>query len=356
MGKNNAKMIDLDLLIDAGIDPKTGLPIKATTGKKSNLKVAFRKGLRIKDEQQAVNRYVWKNLPSSLNGQLLERILYYKGQAAFFYMEEDDSYYFLPYALRGTEDGTIDVYGRFMGITPLPFYGSTSAAEGEETPWIADLVFNVLYDIEKIEENKKYAVLLSDYSKQISQTVIPRAQLQETIIDAMSECFPMARTSLLANSGIRGMQVATQDEGANVEAAGLAVANCALTGQIYVPIVEAPSLTEMTGAGTAMKAEEYLLYMQSLDNERLSWYGLDSNGVFQKKAHMLQSENDMNASNCNLIYQDGLELRKEFCERINKLFGLNVSVEENETMEEKPEMMEDKEEFIEKNDEEGGEE
>ena len=43
---------------------------------------------------------------------------------------------------------------------------------------------------------------------------------------------------------------------------------------------------------------------------------------------MLQSEQNMNSSNNNLIYQDGLELRKLFCDRVNKVFGLNISVEE----------------------------
>ena len=54
-----------------------------------------------------------------MDGQLLERILYYRGQGAFFYMESLEKFFFLPFAL----DGEIDVYGRYTGITPLPFNG-----------------------------------------------------------------------------------------------------------------------------------------------------------------------------------------------------------------------------------------
>lgn len=347
---NNAKIPDIDNLIAAGINPKTGLPLKAGSSA-CDLKNNFKRGLRIKDEQTAINRYKWNNLPPDMDGQLLERVLYYKGQGAFFYMEEDETYYFLPYALRGT----IDVYGRYLGITPLPFNGTTRSDEKAEQPWIEGLLRKPVYNLEKEFNPNESCVLLSDYSKQISQNVLPRVGLQETILDVMAECFPMARTSLLANSGIRGMVVATQDEAFNVQAAGKAVADCALSGQVYAPITEAPTLTELTGTGTAMKAEEYLLFMQSLNNERLAWYGLDNNGVFEKKAHMLQSEQNMNSGNNNLIYQDGLILRQQFCERVNKVFGLNISVEEVK-QEEIPGQEIDDIDVEESQDNEGGEE
>ena len=87
--KNNAKLYDPSLLIQAGINPKTGLPIKMG-GSPCALKEDVRKILRIIDEQDAINRFKWYNLPDGLDGQLLERILYYRGQGAFFYMEAED--------------------------------------------------------------------------------------------------------------------------------------------------------------------------------------------------------------------------------------------------------------------------
>ena len=92
-------------IIAMGKEQKTGLPLKMT--ETNELKANIRKQLRVKDEQIAVNRYKWFNLPDSLDGELIERILYYKGQGAFFYMETDNSFYFLPYAL----SGSIAVYG-----------------------------------------------------------------------------------------------------------------------------------------------------------------------------------------------------------------------------------------------------
>ena len=125
MAKNNARLTDPTMLIQAGIDPATGLPIKAKEGKSCNLKLDIKKQLRIMDEQDAINRFTWYNLPEGLNSRLIERILYYKGQGMLFFL--NDKFYFLPYAL----DGTIDVYGRFMSVTPLPFNGTANDGKPE---------------------------------------------------------------------------------------------------------------------------------------------------------------------------------------------------------------------------------
>ena len=330
MTKNNAKIIDVNTLIQAGFDPKTGLPNKVDSEDKCLLKENIRKTLRVLDEQNAINRYKWYNLPSSLDGQLLERILYYKGQGMFFYMEANDSFYFLPYAL----NGTIDVYGRYQGVTPLPFNGSTDNEEGKEKPWITGLTRKPIYDVLGDEVNNEFTeacVLLSDYSKQISQTNISRQILQEPILDAMAEAFPLARTSLIANSGIKGVRVNDEDQKAQVELGSRSITRAALNGKPWIPLVGQIEFQELT-EGSALKSEEFLLYMQALDNFRLSLYGLDNGGLFQKKAHMLEAEQDMNAGNIKLVYQDGLTIRQKFCDIVNSIWGLGIWCEASETV------------------------
>ena len=330
MVKNNAKIVDVNTLIQAGFNPKTGLPIKVDSEDKCLLKENIRKTLRVLDEQNAINRYKWYNLPSSLDGQLLERILYYKGQGMFFYMEANDSFYFLPYAL----NGTIDVYGRFQGVTPLPFNGSTDNEEGKEKPWITGLTRKPIYDVLGDEVNNEFTgacVLLSDYSKQISQTNISRQILQEPILDAMAEAFPLARTSLIANSGIKGVRVNDEDQKSQVEIGSRSITRAALNGKPWIPIVGQIEFQELT-EGSALKSEEFLLYMQALDNFRLSLYGLDNGGLFQKKAHMLEAEQDMNAGNIKLVYQDGLTIRQKFCDIVNSIWGLGIWCEASETV------------------------
>ena len=334
MSKNNAALYDPNMLIQAGINPKTGLPIKADE-KKDGLKPNIKKLLRIIDEQTAINRYKWYNLPEGLTGQLIERILYYKGQGMFFYVEELDKFFFLPYCL----DGSIDIYGQYTSVRPLPFNGSTEATkDGKLNPiakYITSLSREPLYDIQlealTADTLKTKCVLLSDYSKQISQTNISRQILNDPLLDVMSDCIPFMRTALLNGTGVQGMRVASQDEYANVQLASAAIDNAALNGEKYIPVIGNIDFQDLAG-GNVAKAEEFLLAMQSLDNFRLSTYGLDNGGLFQKKSHMLEAEQEMNTGNVGLINQDGLTLRETFCDIVNSITGLGIWCEVSETI------------------------
>lgn len=323
-----AKLPDINTLLQAGINPQTGLPIKLGI-LPCQLKENIRKQLRVLDEQNAINRYKWYNLPSGLDGQLLERMLYYKGQCAFFYMPENDEFYFLPYAL----DGTIDVYGRFTGITPLPFNGSTQTNEkGKIKPWITGLKKKPIYEVPMeldLEVFDNGCVLLWDYSKQLSETNIPRQIIQEPILDAMAEAIPFARTSLLVHSGVKGVRVQDQDQALSVQDSARSMVKSALDGNPWLPIVGSVEFQEL-GGDSALKSEEYLLYLQALDNYRLSLYGLGSGGLFQKKAHMLEAEQQQNAGSVELAYQDGLTLRQKFCDVVNSIWGLGIWCEPSE--------------------------
>lgn len=324
---NNAKLLDLQTLIQAGIDPKTGLPLKASAGLSCELKNNIRKVVRVMDEQDAIHSIKWYNLPNSLDANLIERILYYKGQGMFFYMESNDKFYFLPYAL----DGGIDVYGRFTSVVPLPFNGSTSDNE-KVKPWIPGLKRRCIYDIQGVEDlTKKEAldnikngcVLLTDYCKQISQTNISRQVLNDPLIDTISEMIPFTRTAVLNNTGVTGMRVGGEDDYQNVEAASRAIDIAALNGRKFIPIVGMQEFQEMTN-NAAINAEDFLEIMQSLNNFRLSTHGLDNGGLFQKKAHMLQTEQDLNTGSASNTMQDRLYQRQHFCDIVNSVWGLGI--------------------------------
>lgn len=315
-------MTDPNTFIQAGINPKTGLPIKA--GDVSvRLKNDIKRQLEIIDRQDAINRYKWFNLPDGLNQELIERILYYRGQGMFFYMPTNNKFYFLPYTLTGKG---IDVYGRFIQVTPLPFNGNTSD-EGKDKPWIQGLVRDVQYDImleePDLSDMDNKCVLLHDHTIGISQTNVARSVTHDAVLDLMSNCLPYLNTALMNSTGVSGMRIQNENERQDVFNMSAAINNCALTGQKYVPIVSGVELQELT-SGTTGKAEEFLLAMQSLDNYRLSLFGLDNGGLFQKKSHMLEAEQKMNQGMSSLIYTDGLRQRQEFCNIVNSIWGLMI--------------------------------
>ena len=328
---NNAKLPDIKTLLQAGINPMTKLPIKMTS--QCNIKSNIKKLLRIVDEQDAINRYRWYNLPDGLDGQLLERILYYRAQGMFFLMRADKKFYFLPYAL----DGNIDVYGRFTGVTPLPFNGTASSEgkNGNMKPWIQGMrkipKYEVMMNQPTEEEFFDSCVLLWDYSNQESQTNISRQILQDPLIDVMSDLIPYMRTALKNSTGVKGMRVNDADQQAQASLANSTIDKATLNGDRIVAILGNIDFQELAD-GQVAKAEEFLLSMQALDNLRLGFYGLENGGLFQKKSHVLQTEQQMNSSNVGLVYQDGLTIRQKFCDIVNSIWGLGISVEPSETV------------------------
>lgn len=327
-----AKLPQLDVLLQAGIDPKTGLPVKLG-GCKATLKEDLKKVLRIVDEQDAVNRYVWYNLPANITSQELERMLYYKGQLCFFYDKDLEQFYFMPYAL----DGTIDFYGRYNRVHPVPMTSGTDDKAGKaQAQYLASKKLNCVY-VPKLPEELtekdlfESCVLLHDYTKQLAQTIIPRVNVNDPLLDVMADCIPFMRTTMISSTGVKGVRVQDADQGQNVIDGSRSLERAALTGNPWVPILGNIDFQELTD-GPAAKAEEYMLAMQSLDNLRLSTYGIENGGLFEKKAHILQDEAAVNGGPVGLVMQDGLSIRQNFCNIVNSIFGLGIWCEPSENI------------------------
>lgn len=332
---------NLEPIIAAGIDPKTGLPAKVSGSSPCFLKQNIKQNLRIIDEQDAVNRYTWENLPDGLNSQMLERMLYYKGQLAFFYFKEMNKFYFMPYAL----DGGIDFYGRYTGIHPIPFSGGTTDEEkknvSKQATVLSQKKLKPIYDVVTLEDWIKDpnvifegAVLLKDYTEQLAQTITPRQALNEAILDVEAECIPFMRTAMIRATGVKGMRVGNQTEQSNVAAANESMLDAALTGKVNIPIVGNVDFQELND-GAVGKADEFMMALQSLDNFRLSTYGLDNGGLFQKRERKLVSEQEMNAAgggSVGLVLQDGLSIRQRFCDIVNSIWALDIKCFVSETV------------------------
>lgn len=335
-----AKIIPGDLYTQAGLDtPYNGrYSPAATTTDENPLKANMRTIFQDIDKADAVNRFTWGNLPDGLTGQLLEEVLYHKGQGAFFYIEALDKFYFLPYALEAKEGTGLDPYGRFLSITPVPLAGGTVDKDGNAKPWIPGLTLDVDYDVVSpdeltIEHITNHAVILKDYTPAaLTQTCIPRVTKQQGFIDIMSDCVPLLRTALINGVGITGIQTHASDEQINVDLANYQVQNAALNGHRYIALLSELQMQEIASPHGAVNAENYTRALQSLDNLRLSTYGIDNGGVYQKTAHMLQTEQDMAGGAVGLILQDGLTKRQFFCDIVNSIWGLGIWCDVSETV------------------------
>lgn len=336
MGKNGKPyMANLAPVIQAGIDPKTGLPLKVMNDEVDLVNDIFRQ-LSIIDRQDAINRYVWYNLPDGITGQLLENLLYYKGQLMFFYIKEKEKFYILPYSL----NGSIDVYGRYSGVSPLTI-GTTEEDKDDAKPsTIRELIkgksWHPVYEVMDpsevtLDDFDNACVLIKDYNAAaITQNVIPRDLINKPLLKVMAEIIPYMRTALENSTGVLGMRVPEGCE-ASVMSANNSVKKASLNGQRWIPVTGDIDFQELA-SGSTLKAADFMQAMESLDNYRLSLYGIENGGLFQKKAHMLQEEQALANGNVGLVMQDGLTLRQEFCNRVNAIWQLGIWCEVSETV------------------------
>lgn len=342
MGKNNAKMFDAKLaealrmpLHSKKVNENMIVKIASSASKRD-----FSQILRILDEQDACNRYRWYNLPAKLTSQELERMIYFKGQLAFFYFEELGQFYFMPYAL----DGGLDFYGRYKTVHPVPYASGTEEEVKkykESTDYkskyslLSLLKLNVVYDVlledEVTEETlKKSCVLLHDYTKQLAQNIVPRSIVNSRFIDSMSDVLCYLETSLLVGCGTKGYKVQAASEVDQLSELATACYGAAINKNPYIGVIGNIDFQELSNGGV-LQTQDFLMAIQSLDNFRLSSYGIANGGFFEKKAHVLESENAMNESIAYNAFQDGLSIRQEFCNRVNAIWDLGIWCEPSES-------------------------
>lgn len=334
-----ARLIDNDLREQAGLQPvKTRADKKYGNGgpqRDYSLLEGVRKLIRVMDEQDAVNRYTHIACPFGTDSQEIERIIYYKGQLALFYVPELEKWYTLPFTLATDEDNAIDIYGRKNGIRPVRFGDAK-----KEEEFIPGLVLEPVYDVptpeqlvEWVKDGSFYkkCVILSDYTPQISQTILSRQALNDPLIGLMSEIVPFMRTSMINACGPTGLRIPVNGDQSEVYAANRMRVDAALTGDAWVPITGNMEFQELS-TQTKSDSTLFLQTLQALDNLRLSTHGLDQGGLFQKQSQMLQAEQRMNSVNSGLIIQDGLKRREKFWDIANGLWGLGSAVMISETL------------------------
>jgi hypothetical protein len=186
-------------------------------------------------------------------------------------------------------------------------------------------VVKAIKSLDELKEEDLYesAVILWDYSRQLGQNIVPRVDVNDPLLEVIAEIPCYLRTALIASTGIKGMRVADADAKNEVLQASNDVLRCALTGKLATPITSAIEIQELF-EGPVGKAQEYLLAMQALENFRLSTYGLENGGLFEKKAHKLEEEQQMNDSTVGLVYEDGLAIRQNFCNIVNSIWGTAI--------------------------------
>ena len=323
--KNNARVTDIRAIISAGIDPKTGLPIKLM-GRKDTLEPDLKKLLRIKDEAEAVNRYRWWNTGLTINSQMLERFLYYKYKLGFFYF--NGQFWVMPVTLSGS--GSLDFYNLENEVTPVPFNDSASAEQKKVLSSIRLKVIKEPLLMASPQDFENSCVILRDYTPQGDiNNGIPRATLQEGVLGLEASILPYMRTNLMNNTGVMGVKITDQAEANSVIEAANAVDSAAKSGSPWVPLLQQLDRQPLNNGGTS-DSSTYLQAYQAVDNLRQSFLGINKSGIYDKSQYVNASQTAMNTP-VAFPLTDGLSLRQDACQLINSVWPLGIWCDISET-------------------------
>ena len=290
---------------------------------------------REQNKIETLERYQWINVPFGLTQDLIERVLFYRGKGVFYYNDNVDKFQFLPFAL----NGNIDEYGRYLKCNTLPFTGvdddwnkDTKKKKDNKTkqqPLIyqdLEIVYDLPYNketLEKASKLKTVGIILNDSSLGISQQPTIRSNYVKPVIHLMATLMQIINTAMFgcADHSLITVESETQLQSINLQID--AINQDIMKGKRFTPVVSPVPITPLKTNNTA-NLEGLFNTFNSLNNLLKSITGIANAGIFDKKAHLLQEEQDLNGSNADDIYYNGLRLRQEFCLMIQAYYNYPI--------------------------------
>lgn len=237
----------------------------------------------------ALSIFEWHGLPETCNARFLEDCLFHYGRAIFV---DDDEMRYLN--LKAIPNGELNVYNEPLAYEAFST-GYSKTYKADECVYIRN---NFL---EKSTDST--IILFAERLAKIELSIEVNINAQKTPI--LIRCDEKTRTSLIA--------IYNQYDG-------------------DIPVIfgtkslqEKPLETLQTGA--PFVADKLREEKRAVWNECLEFLGLNTNPSDKKKERLIVNEVNANNEQIDIQASTMFASRVEACEKINKMFGLNVSVE-----------------------------
>jgi hypothetical protein len=244
----------------------------------------------------AISMFEWKNLPDTVDERFLELALFGDGMAIFFKDGEDDGD--LGYlALRTMIGGRLNVY-------QIPTVRRAYAANGYNKELDENnsvIIFNNLLHTNSAMDISMFANRLYD----LDRTIDINASAQKTPI--LISCKDTQRLTL---------------KNTYKEFIGNAPV-------IFATDKLDPDSIKVLKTDAPFVADKIYTLKTQIWNEALTYLGI-SNLNLQKKERLVSDEVTRNLGGTIASRHSRLEARRQACEQINKMFGLNISVDYRE--------------------------
>lgn len=301
--------------------------------------IGMSKFFLMKELKEYVSRFEWKNLPPGVNANILETMLYYKGQLAFFKVAEH--YYILPFVYTGP----INHYGVQEKLIPISFNGTVEDDINNITKFAGEKIAYVYEKADMDDPVEDVAVVLRAGSGMFLSYSIPPVLITEQIRAKLVENLILIRNNLILSQPIKYINVMNEAAAKSIQLQVDTMLNDILNGNVVQTIVGNLTLEDINTEVSKLVPQQLWQSLESLNSLRLDYLGILNNGVFEKRERFLTDEIAGKQATARLLLQDDLNNRKIFCKLVNKVFGLNVSVDINKDLippvkEEEPDMRE----------------
>jgi hypothetical protein len=240
----------------------------------------------------SISMFEWKNLPESIDSRFLELILFSDGMSVFF---KDEVLDYL--ALRTTIGGHLNVY-------QIPTERMAYASNGYQKHLNAEdsvIIFNNMIHTNSLMEVESFAKRLYNLDRAID--VNTNAQKTPILIS----CEESQRLTL--------KNVYMQYDGNEPV--------------IFGDKNLSPNSLKVLTTGSPYVADKLYQLKTQIWNEALTYLGI-SNISLQKKERLITDEVIRNQGGTIASRYSRLNARRQACNEINKMFGLNISVDYRE--------------------------
>lgn len=240
----------------------------------------------------SISMFEWKNLPDTIDERYLETALFWTGHAIFF--EDKDIGYLALEAMLG---GQFDVYRIPTDRRAI----SVNGYQKDLTPNDSVIIYNNMIHTNSFESVYTFAKNLYD----IDNTIQVNLQAQKTPILITCDESEKLTMQNLYQQYIGNMPV--------------------IFGSKQIK----PNSIQVLKTDAPFLADRLIAMKMQIWNEALTYLGI-SNVNIQKRERLLNDEVHRNMGATIASRYSRLESRRQACEKINKMFGLDISCDYRE--------------------------
>lgn len=239
-----------------------------------------------------LSRYKWINLPEGIDERFLETCLFEKGMAVFFYEDGLDKHLALPCMI----GGKLNVYNIPTQRTAYATNGYQKKLDEKDSV----IIWNNRLHTPSISDVEAFARRLYNLDRTID-------------VNVMGQKTPIA---ILCTENQR-----------------LTMKNLYMQYEGNVPFIFGDKDLDINGikaisTGAPYVSDKLYALKQQYWNEALTYLGV-ANVTTTKKERLISAEVNSTMGGVYASRLSGLKARQQACEEINKMFGLNISVEFN---------------------------